>query len=203
MLKDVLRFRLSGGFTLLELMAVVGVFGLTVAVSGVLLTTSRNYGDFNEAKLQAKESARIALERINQELRLSSPSKVSISNLVSWAPSSNEPQPGSVINFQIPVGIYSNLDLTSSNELKWGSAFNEGSYLAYSVNGNSQLVKSTYTSASGANPTTELVSNHIGSITFSRTDTSSSLIRVVITAIAIFRQNPISESLTVDIKLRN
>jgi prepilin-type N-terminal cleavage/methylation domain-containing protein len=203
MIKSKRFIELSRGFSLLELMAVTGIFGLTMAVSAVLLITSKGYGDIHEAQLQSKESARVALERISQELRLSSSSKVSIDTAIRWSPSSVEPA-GAVVNFQIPVGVYGVLDLSASNELKWGSAVTVDHHIAYSVNGNSQLVRTTYAAAPSGGDTVDVVSSHIAGITFSRVSTSSSLIHIVITA-PVNCGNRIlpNEVLTSDIKLRN
>lgn len=169
----------KSGFTLIELLVVVGIFTLIIGASFTLLSSGRLSANLSEAQIQAAENARIAMERITRELRLPHASKIRISNNRDFV--TNEACPNSVINFQIPVGSYSNqLDLKADNSLKWGSANTEGYYLAYSVDGNNQLLRSTYTADDGSGLSSEIIAQHISSVTFSRTGASSQIINITI-----------------------
>ena len=191
------------GFTFIELLVVIGIFSSIFAATFVLLTTSRSSAGVNEAKVQTKEYAQIAMERMVRELRLSRIDRVCIANSIGWAPTGTEPNPGSVINFQIPVGIYGTLSLTGNNALQWGSADNVGYYLAYSIDANSNLLRNTYTAPNGFGLTSRVIAPHISTIRFSRASISSGLIHIEITARVQTSFGPITQTLSTDVRLRN
>lgn len=187
------------GFTLTELIVVIGIVSLVMGAMLTFLITSRSAADFSEARLRATEYAQRAMAQIVKELRLSNPSKVRITHNMGWIP---EARPGEVINFQIPVGIYGTLDLDYGNWLKWGTEDTEGHFIAYSVNGNSQLLRSTYGATDASDAVSRVITPHISSMTFNRTDSNSDLIHIVITA-QMQSPRPISYTLESDVKLRN
>lgn len=193
----------AGGFTLLEVLVVVGIFTLIIGTSFTLLSSSRLSTDITEAQIQVAEHARLAMDRITKELRLSHFSRVRISGNLKFTAA--ETNPGSVINFQIPVGSYDDqLALDPNNALQWGCAANPGHYLAYSVDGNHQLLRTAYTDQAGSNPTSQIIAQNIASVSFSRTSTSSNLISITLVA---QRQTAagllISHTLGSNVSLRN
>jgi len=201
----------KSGFTLIELLVVVGIFTLIIGASFTLLSSGRLSANLSEARIQTSENARLAMEQITRELRLSHSSKGHISNAVGWATNLNN---GIVINFQIPVGSYdAQLSLNLNNELQWGwgralpdaagTPTTLGYYIAYSVDGNNQLLRSTYTAADGSGLTSEIIARHISSLTFSRTSTSSQIINITIVGQRQTAQGPITQTLNSRVKLRN
>lgn len=193
----------AGGFTLMEVLVVVGIFTLIIGVSLTLLSSSRLSTDITEAQIQVAEHARLAMDRITKELRLSHFSRVRIRNSLGFP--AGEISPGSVINFQIPKGSYDadGLDLDPNYSLQWGSATTAGHYLAYSVDGNNQLLRTAYTDSSGSNPTSQIIAQNIASVTFSRTSTISNLISITIVAERQITPATIRQTLQSNVTLRN
>lgn len=192
----------GAGFSLIELLVVAGIFSLIIGVTFTLLTAGRFSVNLTEAQILAQDHARAAMDRITRELRLSQAGLVFISNNILWAQSSTL---GSVVNFQIPVGSYADkLDLESDGSLKWGTEDNEGAYLAYSLNENLQLLRSTFTNTDGSDATGRIVSPHISALTFSRPTTSSNLITITIVGqTQTARGRVVTQTLTSSLKLRN
>jgi len=187
------------GFTLMEIVVVAGILSLAMGVMLTFLITSRTAADFSQARLAAVEYAQRAMDQIARELRYSGASHVRISHALGWT---LESRPGQVINFQIPVGIYGALNLTSSNWLKWGNQDTEGYYIAYSVNADSQLLRSTYLAANATGAASRIVAPHISSISFNRTDGNSDLVHVVVIS-RITSPRETTATLEADVKMRN
>jgi prepilin-type N-terminal cleavage/methylation domain-containing protein len=189
------------GFTLIELIAVTGIIGIITAVLLNFMVTSRISFDSAQAQIQAKEYAKIAIAAIAKELRLSRPSKVRIANSLGWV---TETSPGSVVNFQIPVGSFdAALNLTSNYEIRWGSNANENYYIAYLVDNNSRLRKSTYSLSTGSGAINSTIAPNISNLTVSRDSISSDLIHIQVTAQIPTHNGAINQTLTSDVKLRN
>jgi prepilin-type N-terminal cleavage/methylation domain-containing protein len=192
----------KSGFTFMELLIVVGIFALIIGASLSIFSSGKLSFDVNEANIQAEEHARIAIERIANELRISRAGLVRISDNVNWTTSNVA---GDTINLQIPVGSYAaQLTLSDDNSLQWGSEADPGHYLAYSVNANSQLVRSIYTLTDGSDATDTIIVPDISAISFSRTSTGSELITVVIdAAVQTSSGYTASRTLQSSIKIRN
>ena len=190
------------GFTLIELMVVMGIFTLIIGAGFTLLSSGRLSTDISEAQIQTVGHARLAMDRISKELRLSHFSRLRISNSVNFTAA--EISPGSIINFQIPVGSYDvALDLDGTS-LKWGSAANEGDYLAYQVDANNQLLRTAYVDVNGANPSDVVIAQNIASITFSRTGVNSNLITItIVTQRQTVSGIAITQTLHSNVTLRN
>ncbi len=191
-----------GGFTLTELLVVVGIFTLLIGVSFTLLSTGRFSVNLTEAEIQATEHAREAMNQIGRELRLSRVGAVLLSDNVAWTTNNNS---GTVVNFQIPVGSYaSELDLTNEGAIRWGSEDTIGAHIAYSLNAASQLIRSTYTASNGSDTVSRIVTTNISSLTFNRTTVSSNLITMEVIGQA---QTPagrvVTQTLSSSVKLRN
>ena len=189
----------KSGFTLIEVLVVVGILTLIIGASFTLLSSGRLSANLSEAQVQTAENARIAMNRITKELRLSRSSRAHISNGVGLATNLNN---GTVINFQIPVGSYApQLQLNPDNSLQWGCAGSQGHFLAYSVV-NSQLLRRAYY-ADGSLDVSEIIANHIFSVTFSRTSAGSQIINIAIVSQRQTAQGPIIQTLNSRVKLRN
>ena len=168
------------GFTLVELLVVMGIFTLIVGVSFSFLSTGRFSAQLTEAQLEAAERGQTALSRITRELRLSAPLRVTLSDNVSRVSSLLQ---GSVVNFQVPVGVYDDtLNLTSMYDVRWGTETVEDSFLAYSVDADDQLIRSTYSTINGSDAVSEVIGQGISSLAFIRTSSSSDLLTVEITS---------------------
>ena len=109
----------KSGFTLIELLVVVGIFGLIIGVSFTLLSGGRLSVEISEARIQAAECSRRAMNRIVRELRLSRASRVRLyDDLNTEGPAIS----GEVVYFQVPVlTAGGDLDITISGELTWGT----------------------------------------------------------------------------------
>lgn len=196
------------GFSLIELMVVLGIFTLIIGVGLALVSTGRLSVDVGEAKIQAEQEARLSLDKISRELRLSRASKIRISDTISFTGA--ETRPGAVINFQIPIGSYAEqLDLTDDHMLKWGAERAgvpdpERWVIAYSLNPDTdQLIRTTYDRDHPADAQTQVIASNITALSFDRSDISSSLITITITGSVRTAHDPIEQSLTSHIKLRN
>lgn len=191
------RNKIQKSFTVIEVVLAVGIFTLVVGAACTLLLTGRFSVNSNESLMQNTVQARNAFERMGRELRLSHANKVWISNNLN---ATNQLTSGSVVNFQVPVGsLSSELDLTADNSLRWGSLGTEGHFLAYSVDGNHRLLRTVYADANGANPQSSAIASGVSSITFSRTSTTSALVRVAITV----QNGGLPYTFRTSVKLRN
>jgi len=193
----------KSGFTLPEVLIVAAIMSLLMGAMFTFLMTTRISSDTLEAGIQSKEYGQQVLEKIVKELRLTRAGKVRITNSLGWTA---EASPGQVINFQIPVGIYADtLNLTAVNELRWGDTTAENRYLAYSVNANSQLVRSSYNASDLSNAVSQIIAPRISALNFSRTSPTSNLIRIQVTASVpqALLSGPITQTLDTEVKLRN
>lgn len=193
----------QSGFTLMELLVVAGIFTLVVGGTTLMLTSSRFSVGLSDAQIEAEEHARRAMEHISKELRLSRADRVRISDTLGWTTSSTS---GDVANFQIPKGIYDDdLNLTADYLLQWGSEDNTGYYLAYSIDADSQLVRTIYVNSDGTNiyGTPKIMARNISSLTFSRTSAASEVIDIEISAQVDASQGTVKRTLRSSVKLRN
>ena len=188
------------GFTLIEILLVMGIFTIITGACLTLLSTGRVSVNIADTQSQTEESARQAMNRISKELRLSQAGRVSISNNLGSATSNTS---GSVINFQVPVGCYETLDLTDTYELKWGTENTQNAHISYSLDGNSRLLRSTYTAEDASDATSRIIAQNISSLNFSRSVISSSLINIVIVAQSGTASNTAPQILRSSIRLRN
>ena len=200
-----MKYRLrKSAFTIIELIVVMGIFALIVGAGLTLFSTGRLSVSISEAHIQAQEQARQTMTRVSKELRLSSPSRFHLCDSVDWL--TNNDAAGSVVNFRIPVGSYAISilpSLTTDYRIRWGSATTEGDYLAYSTDADLQLLRSTYTTADGSDASTEIIAQHIASISFSRSSASSPLINIQIVSQVNTAHGPTTHTLRSSIKLKN
>jgi len=195
------EFSNGAGFTIIELLVVMGIFTLIAAASFSLISTGRFSADIIESRLKLTERSHQAMSRITRELRLSSPSRVYISNTLGTTTNSLQ---GEVINFQIPVGCYDNVfNLTPMHFLKWGSQAAEGAFLAYSVDANSQLLRSTYTTSDGTDASSEVIAQNISSLNFSRSASSSQLVNITISFQEQIGSQAVDQTLHTGVRLMN
>ncbi len=198
-----MKYRLKeSAFTVIELLVVMGIFSLIIGAGLTLFSTGRLSIHISEAHIQAQEYARQAMNRISKELRLSRPSLVYLSDSADWLTNDDS---GSVVNFQIPVGSYDISilpQLTSDYRIRWGSAAAEGDHLAYSTDAGLQLLRSTYTAFDGSDAATEIIAQHIASISFSRSS-GSPLIDIQIVSQVDTAHGPVTHTLRSSVKLRN
>lgn len=214
------------GFSMMELLVVVGIFVLMMAATLGLLISTKYSTDLNEAQIQVKETAKMAIEKIAAEIRLSRPGKIRITNAIGW-PTGNDTtiqgpndtpisegglggasiSQGNSINFQIPTKIYdAALDLSASYNLKWGCANPqggeniEGHYLNFSEHDHN-LIRHDYDTNGRIQLKT--IATNISSLMFSRDDTNSSVIKIDLTSTVNARHGTQSQTLTSYIKVMN
>jgi len=188
-------------FTLIELLITTGIFTLIAAASYAVIFTSRLSSNIIESQFESAGSARIAMERVTQELQLSNPGKVWISTAIGIA--GTQLNSGSVINFQIPVGSYQEGLNLIEGQLRWGSEDTEAEYIAYSVDNDSQLLRSVYTSSDGSNPRSKIIARNISRISFARNSSNSNLINIEIVSLAAAGQQASTQTLRSSVRLRN
>lgn len=190
-------------FTLMEVLITMGIFTLIAAASYSVLLSSNLSSSISEIQIESNASARIALERIIQELQLSQPNKVWLTSNTLGATTSSVL--GNVVNFQVPV--ITNGDLSfNAGQLKWGSQTTEGEYIAYSVKcseGKCQLLRSIYTSSNGSNPQEKVVAQDIVSLWFKKSAEAPNLITMEITAQGKVSGKPYTHTLRSAIRLKN
>jgi hypothetical protein len=187
--------------TLVELMITGGISLLILGAAFGMLLFGRVSVFSNEATVKASEQARKALNKITNELRLSKPTLVLISNGLGTTPNTND---GDIVNFQIPVGIYNNeLTLNADYTLQWGSDTASGQYVAYSVDVNSDLIRSTYAAADASDAISRVVVPGISSLQFTRTNFSSTVINIEIQAVGKSGSQETNADLTSSVRIRN
>lgn len=171
------------GFTLIELLFAVGILLLAIAATSSIFFTGRRSAETYDAEFQVREYARIAMNRISGELRLSRPIMVRINNNIGWL--LPELRNGAVVNFQIPVGAYNtSLNLTVDYDLRWGSADREGDFITYFINPGGELRRGIYTLPNAGGLVDQLVISNIANITFDRDILSQNLINIKVIAIS-------------------
>lgn len=188
-------------FTLVELVISLGISVLIIGASLAILLTGRISVFSNEAAVQATENARNAINAISKELRLSRPTAVFLSDQIGTTPNLDD---GSVANFRIPVGIYdNNLQLGSDFRLQWGSEDTPDAFIAYSVDGNNNLIRSTYLQPDGSDAVSTIVSPNIAVLSFTRDAIDSAFIEVSVEAEGISSMYRGEQALSSSIRLRN
>ncbi|MBN2097682.1 MAG: prepilin-type N-terminal cleavage/methylation domain-containing protein [Candidatus Omnitrophica bacterium] len=136
----------QSGFTLTEIMIVVGIFALIIGGSFALLSSGQLSVSISEAQIRAEEEARRAMDKISRELRLSETGKVLIYDALGGTALA-APNTGQVLFFQVPVlDVDGTLKLNTENELTWGTEDTENKYIVYYLDANSQqLLRNTCT----------------------------------------------------------
>ncbi len=120
------------GFTLIEIVIALSIFVLVVGASTALLLTGRTSVSENEARIQAEERARNALNRMTRELQASADNKIWINNDERLHPKNDEGE-GDIINFQIPVERANGTIADEDGEFEWGDGSTKDKYIAYSL----------------------------------------------------------------------
>ena len=155
--------------TLMELMVALGISTLIIATLLLFFMTTRVSLARIEALIHAEEQARMALSRIGNELHLSNPYKVDI------PPYSTSSLSGDAIRFQIPVGAYAtDINLTSSQAIEWGSNAVAGNYLTYSLNGDKALIRAETDGSSIIS--SSILAQDVKALIFKRENSSSNQI---------------------------
>lgn len=208
------KYKMNGkGITLLELLIVAGIMVLITTAALGLLVAAKNSADQNETQIQVKEYAQRAMDKVSKELRLSRPSFVRITNSIGWSIETTGTvdgvvkSKGSVVNFQMPVGIYTtDLNLDINYNLRWGCQDTVGHYLAYSLDANSNLIRTDYANVNGSGTISQTtIAPYVSSISFVRDNSSAGYITITITAgKAGPRKNQIiSQTLISNVRLKN
>lgn len=189
------------GVTLVELVIAIGICTIIIGASFSLMLTSRISVFGNEAAVQAGQNARKVVNLIRKELRLSKSSRVYISNNLELSPNNLT---GSVIKFQIPVGVYDdNLQLDAEFNLQWGSGDTVGERIAYSIDGNNKLIRSTYSTSDGSDAVSKVVASGITAVSFSRSANDSGVIDFSVTAQGVSSLHTKEQILSSSARLRN
>ncbi|RKX18305.1 MAG: hypothetical protein DRP26_05445 [Candidatus Zixiibacteriota bacterium] len=187
--------------TLVELMVAASISILLIGATLSLLLFGRASVFRNEASVQAGERARKVANIIAKELRISKPTKVFISDSLGTTSNTNS---GSVINFQIPVGAYNtSLTLNADYSLKWGSEDTEDEYIGYSINGDFNLIRSTYSTSTASDAVSEVVSPDINSLLFTRDNTSSPVINIEVEMLGKSFTHQETVTITSSVRTRN
>lgn len=189
--------------TLVELVIALGISVLVIGASLGILLTGRISVFSNEAAVQATENARNAINAISKELCLSRPTAVFLSDQIGTTPNLAN-QDCSVVNFRIPVGVYdNNLQLDSDFRLQWGSEDTVGAFIAYSVDVDSNLIRSIYMQADGADAVSTVVSPNITGLAISRDSIDSNVIDISVDAQGLSERWERNQTLSSSIRLRN
>jgi prepilin-type N-terminal cleavage/methylation domain-containing protein len=197
-------------FTLMEVLITTGILALIAAASYTVLFTGSLFSNLSESQIESNARARIALERVLQELRLTNPSRV-------WFTNYNRTQEtvvlrttlslgaGNLVKFQIPVvdSATGELILAIGNQLQWGTGTEANKYIAYFVDPlNLCLLRYTYnvSGSSVIDLQTTLIATQIDSINFTQ---NGNFITVTIAARATVAGKTSSQTLRSSIRLRN
>lgn len=199
----------KSGFTVTELLVVTGIFALIIGASFTLLNTGRFSSSLTEARIHSQENAQTALQRLSRELRLSQALKLRISDDINFTAA--ETRPGSVVNFQVPLGSYDDQLNLSGTELQWGSADPSradelDAYLAYSVDADEQLIRTAYRDEAGTDIISQdIIAQNISGLSFSRDTASSERINIQVDATEEDTSSgkTITQTLSFSVKLRN
>lgn len=196
----------KSGFTLTELLVVVGIFSLIIGACFTLLSSSRLSVNIHEASIQAAESSRRAMERITRELRLSQAGRIRLYNDLVTEGSTVS---GQVIYLQVPVVDAAGELVLASGRLTWGTEQTQGDFIYYFLGGdnNDQLFRGSCSGVGiGVSNAGVIIAPYISSISFSQGSPSSELIDVEIVGEAEYLKNPrrtVTQTLRSSIKLRN
>lgn len=142
------------GFTLLEMMVAMGVFSLLMVLVMMILRGGEEQTRLADIKMALQESARESLYRMGQEIRESSPSRVSIGNS------------GASVTFQIPAAVSNSGTITWSNPL------------TYQVGGSGTQLIRTDTGTGAAT----ILANDIQSVNFTMTGNPANTVSYTVAA---------------------
>lgn len=116
------------GYTLVEILVVVVLFGLLFAAVFEILSTNRIAWDTSSTTQNLENQARFGLNNMARELYNTNSGRIAIEA---------QPEPGAESNqrvtFQVPVGYDAN------GNLRWGAEGTESDFIRYSINGNQLL----------------------------------------------------------------
>jgi len=120
------------GFTLVEVIVVMAIFGIMFGVIFEILSSGRNTWNFGFTAQDVEDQARQGLERIVREIYLTNGGKVSVSGALD----------SRILAFQVPIGFDVN------GNLIWGADGVADQQLRYSRNASSQLLREVLDAAS-------------------------------------------------------
>lgn len=126
--------RSRSGFSLIELLIVVGVLGIVTGALAVLLTSGHRSTLSSEAYVHVQQEARRALEAMNKELHKANNIDTELTSAGSDTPSGGATR----LNFQISRGY--NVSGCTPNATCWGNDTTNSGWVHYLRNG-TQLVR--------------------------------------------------------------
>lgn len=163
------------GYTLIEIIVAIGLFAVMMGLVNTILRIGQDQIRVNDTKMNLQESAREALSRMSQEIRESSPSRITVTN------------GGGALSFQIPASV------NNSGTITWSAP------IVYQVGGaGSQLIRTdTGTGLSS------VVANDIQNLSFNVGGPEGSVNMVVTAQRNSLNGRPLSVISTGEAKLRN
>jgi len=198
---NIKKYNIRSAITLVELMVATSISILLIGATLSLLLFGRASVFRNEASVQAGERARKVVNAIAKELRLSKPTRVFVSDSLGTISNANT---GSVVNFQIPVGAYNpTLTLNADYSLQWGSDDTEDEYIGYSVDGDLNLIRSTYSTSNASDAVSEVISPDVVSLLFTRSSTSSPVVNIEIEMLGRSSSHEETVTITSSVRARN
>ena len=161
------------GFTLLELLVAVAIFGIMMGLLGAILTDGQNHVRMSDMKMNLQNSVRNSLTQMSLEIRESSASRTSVGD------------GGSSLTFQIPASVGTTVTIT------WSSP------ISYQIGGNGrQLIRVD------ANGGTTILANDVQALNFSFVDPNTLVYSVTAQGTTVDGR-ALTATLTGDARFRN
>jgi len=140
------------GFTLVELLLTAFLFAMVMAMVGTVFQRGQAQAELNDGKMVLQGTLRETLYRMGQEIRETSPSRVSVTNA------------GATLTFQIPASV------NNSGVITWSGP------ITYQLGGNgTQLIR---TNAAGQ---TSVLANNVQGIIFTATGAPIATVNYTVT----------------------
>ncbi len=116
------------GFTLVELLVAVAVFGIMMGLFGAILTDGQNHVRMSDMKMNLQASVRNSLTQMSMEIRESSASRTSVGN------------GGASLSFQIPTSVGTTGTITWSSPITYQIGGNGRQLVRIDTNGNTAIL---------------------------------------------------------------
>ncbi len=157
--RSVKSMKNNRGFTLVEMMTVMGIASIVIFISYAAVQIGRQQSEVTETKTIIQENAREGLYRMIQEVRTSKPDQITIA------------ADGDSISFKIPN---SSADLADDYTVDWTSAYT----IDYDIGGtnSNQLIRTN--SSTGA---TSVLASNVSDLTFSGNSSEPTLVTFTMT----------------------
>lgn len=205
-----LNLRNKKGFTLAEAFITSAIVGLFLAAAFTFLNTTHRANQVNDTQLRVEEYAKAAMDRIMNELRIANPETVLTANALGL--NATEANPGSHINFQIPVGVYDNNLVFDdddddgdgyTDELVWGTNTTVGDGVAFYVDGGSSQLLRAEVDPDGSGVSVPIAS-HITAVSFTKLGTIPNVLVIVsVTSRVDSPSGAVEHTLQSQVRLRN